>query len=244
MQELATLPNYERFSSAVPVLYPPKMEDRARELRGLLETGTRELSEVLEVEPPELQALLVASEDWREAPRENSEPYPLGFPYFTRSVTPSALVLPEELSTVFQPRTEALLPLIVWHELAHAFLLQRDVVRTPVWLREFVPQAAAVAVARRSGLPLVEHLLQTDEPGFTVREFGGRFDTEEQMAFQNLLLLFGNATLEEFGSGFLGKLVRTLWDEKDVVNEERAEELLADALGNGGREWLLSRSEL
>jgi hypothetical protein len=127
--------------------------------------------------------------------------------------------------------------------LAHAFLLQKETVRTPTWLREFVPQAAAVAVARRSGLPLGRHLSRIDEPGFTVREFGGRPEAEEQMAFQNLLLLFGNATLEEFGDGFLGKLVRTLWDEEDVVDEERAEELLAGALGTGGREWLQSRVE-
>jgi hypothetical protein len=34
-----------------------------------------------------------------------------------------------------------------------------------------------------------------------------------------------------------------LWDEEDVVGEERAEELLAGSLGPGGREWLASRSE-
>ncbi|CAN5598944.1 hypothetical protein BH24ACT22_BH24ACT22_05540 [soil metagenome] len=243
MQELAILPDYERLDGAVPVLYPTGMEDRARELCSLLETGTQELSEILKVGPPELQALLVAAEDWREAPRDNSHPYPQGLPYFTRSVTPPALVLPEELSPVFQPRTEALRPLISWHELAHAFLLQREMVRTPAWMREFVPQTAAVAMARRAGLPLADHLSQIDEPGFTVREFGVRSDAEEQMAFQNLLLLFGNATLEKFGGGFLGKLVRTLWDKEDVVDEERAEELLADALGTGGREWLRSRSE-
>lgn len=243
MQELTILPDYERFDGAVPVLHPPQLEDRAWELRGLLETGTRELSEVLEVEPPELQALLVAEEDWREAPRENSRAYPQGLPYFTRSVGPPALVVPEELSPVFQPRTEALLPLILCHELAHAFLLQREVVQTPAWLREFTPQAAAVAVAHRSGLPLEEHLSRIDTPDFTAREFKGRADAEEQMAFQNLLLLLGDAVCREFGDGFLGRLVRALWDEENVVDEERAEELLAKALGPRGQEWLLTRPE-
>jgi hypothetical protein len=41
----------------------------------------------------------------------------------------------------------------------------------------------------------------------------------------------------------LKKLVYTLWGETEVIGEERAEELLADALGSGGREWLLSRPE-
>ena len=243
MQELTTLPTYERLDGAAPVLHPPALEGRARELRGLLEVGLQELSAVLEVDPPGLQAILVAEEDWREAPRENSTPYPQGLPYFTRSVTPPALVIPEELSPIFRPRTEFLLPLILWHELAHAFLLQREMVHTPAWLREFAPQAAAVAVARRAGLPLDKHLSQIDEPDFTVREFRGTAGAEEQMAFQNLLLLLGRATLEKFGDGFLGRLVRALWDEKDVVNGERAEELLANALGPGSREWLGSRPE-
>lgn len=133
MQQLATLPDYERLDGPVPVLYPPALENRARELHGLLEVGVRELSATLEVEPPDLQALLVAAEDWREAPRENNKPYPPGLPYFTRSVAPPALVVPEELSPAFRPRTEALLPLTLWHELAHAFLLQKEMVRTPAW---------------------------------------------------------------------------------------------------------------
>ena len=243
MQQLVTLPGYERLDGPVPVFHPPTLEDRARELRGLLEVGVRELSAVLEVETPGLQALLVAEEDWREAPRENSKPYPPGLPYFTRSVAPPALVMPEELSPVFRPRTDALLPLTLWHELAHAFLLQKEMVRTPAWLREFVPQAAAVAVARRTELSLEEYLSCVERPDFTIREFGGRVEAGEQMDFQNLLLLLGDAAHREFGEEFLGKLVRTLWDEEDVVDEERAEELLADALGSGGWEWLRSRPE-
>jgi hypothetical protein len=41
----------------------------------------------------------------------------------------------------------------------------------------------------------------------------------------------------------LKRLVHALWEETDVVNEERAEKLLADALGPGGREWLRFRPE-
>jgi hypothetical protein len=63
------------------------------------------------------------------------------------------------------------------------------------------------------------------------------------MAFQNLLLALGAAALEEFGEGFLGTLAHALWKEREVVSEDRSEELLADALGPGGREWLLSRPE-
>ena len=51
------------------------------------------------------------------------------------------------------------------------------------------------------------------------------------------------AAAEEFGDGFLKRLVRALWKETEIVNEERAEELLADALGPGGRAWLDSRPE-
>jgi hypothetical protein len=237
-------PGYRRLDGPVPLFHAPRLADGAREVLGHLTRGSEAMSDILMVEPPELSAVLVGDEDWSEAPRENERPYPRGLPYFTRSVEPPALVLPEMLSPVFRPRTGALLPLTVWHELAHAFLLSREVVRTPAWLGELVPQAASAAVALRVGLPLGEQLERVDPaPGFTVRGFRRPAGAEEQMKFQNLLLLFGAAALERFGEGSLGRLFRALWTEDDVVDEERAERLLAGALGPGGREWLRSRPE-
>jgi hypothetical protein len=228
----------------VPVLYAPRLETQALEVRDYIGEGYTALSGMLSVEPPGIRALLVADEDWKEAPRENAGPYPPGLPYFTRSVEPPALVLPAELSPVFGPRTNATLPLTVWHELAHAFLLSREVVRTPAWLGEFVPQAASAAIARRSPLSLEDHLSRIEkEPGFTVRGFRGPAGARDQMSFQNLLLVLAAAALEDFGDGFLRRLYYYLWDEVEMVNEDRAEELLADALGPGGREWLASRQE-
>jgi hypothetical protein len=241
----AAFPGYERLNGEIPVVYAPETEEWASEVSLLLNTGAAALSTLLGVGLPELEAMLVADEDWNEAPREGERAYPKGLPYFTRSARPPALVLPATLSPVFRPRTQATYPLVVWHELAHAFLLQKEVVRTPAWLGEFVPQAASAAVARRVELPLDEHLGMIDrEPGFTIRELRGHADAGEQMAFQNLLLLVGAEAIEEFGDEFLKRLVRNLWEKTDVVNEERAEELLADALGLGGREWLASRPEL
>jgi hypothetical protein len=243
-EDLSLLEGYGYLDGAVPVVYSPGTEEQAAEMQQLLETGVVSLSEMFDVEPPELEAFLVADEDWDEAPRESVRAYPLGLPYFTRSVRPPALVLPVTLSPIFRPQTEATYPLVVWHELAHAFLLQKEVVRTPAWLREFVPQAASSAVARRVRLPLDEHLRKIDrEPGFAVRDLGGHLDAEEQMDFQNLLLLMGAAAVEELGDGFLKRLVHAMWDETDVVDEERAEELLANALGPDGRTWLRSQPE-
>lgn len=238
-------PSYERLNGEIPVVHAPGAEERASEVWRLLNKGAGALSTLLEVQqPPELEAMLVADEDWYEAPREGDRAYPKGLPYFTRSARPPALVLPATLSPIFSPRTQATYPLVVWHELAHAFLLQKEVVRTPAWLGEFVPQAASASVARRIGLPLDEHLGMIDrDPSFAIRELRGHADAVEQMAFQNLLLLLGADAVEGFGDGFLKRLVRALWEETDVVNEERAEELLANALGPGGREWLASRPE-
>jgi hypothetical protein len=235
---------YERLDGNIPVVYPPGLEERAEEVQDLLETGASALSEILTVEPPGIEALLVADEDWEEAPRENQRPYPPGLPYFTRAARPPTLVLPQTLSPAFQPRTAATGALVVWHELAHAFLLRELLPRTPAWLREFIPQALSAAVARRVGLPLDEHLEEIERsPGFTVRDYSGRADADSQMAFQNLLLALGAAALESFGEGFLRTLAHALWSEEDVVDEERAEELLADALGPGGSGWLRSRPE-
>jgi hypothetical protein len=226
------------------MLHAPQLAKLTREIRNYVTQGSGALATILDEEPPDLAALVVADEDWREAPRETARPYPPGLPYFTRSVEPPALVLPETLSAAFRPRTEATLPLTVWHELAHAFLLRSEVVRTPAWLGEFVSQATAAAVARRVGLPLEGYLSEIDrKPGFTVRGFGGLAGASEKMSFQNLLLLLGAAALEEFGEGFVGRVVRALREETEVVGEERAEELLAGALGPGGRAWLASRPE-
>jgi hypothetical protein len=241
----ATFPGYERLNGEIPIVYAPGTEEWASEVSLLLNTGAVALSTLLGVGLPELEAMLVADEDWNEAPREGEHAYPKGLPYFTRSARPPALVLPATLSPVFRPRTRATYPLVVWHELAHAFLLQKEVVRTPAWLGEFVPQAASAAVAQWVELPLDEHLGMIDrEPSFTIRELKGYTDAGEQMAFQNLLLLIGADAVEEFGDEFLKRLVRDLWEETDVVNEERAEELLANALGPNGRKWLASRPEL
>ena len=238
------IPGYERLDGPVPVSHPPRLAGMARETRDHLALGSRALEQISVAEAPGVEALLVAEEDRDSAPRENARPYPPGLPYFTRSVDPPALVLPEDLSPVFRPRTPLLWPLAVWHELAHAFLLQREVVKMPAWLGELVPQAASAAVARRAGLPLDEHLgLINRDPGFTVREFGGRASAQEQMDYQNLLLVFGAAAVDEFGEGSVGFLIRALWNEDDVVDEERAEELLAGSLGSGGAAWLSSRPE-
>ena len=244
MQSVAILRGYERLSGAFPVVFAPQERDAAERLRSVLETGAAQLSDLLDAQPPELEAFLILDGDWGRAPRESERAYPPGLPYFTRSVRPPALVIPETLSPAIHPRTQATLPLTTWHELAHAFLLQRGVVRTPAWLREFVPQTAAAALARRLGLSLEDHLARIDrEPGFTVRSFNGPASAGDQMSFQNLLLLLGAAALADFGEGFLKDLAHALREERYVVDENRAEEMLTDALGPGGREWLSARSE-
>jgi hypothetical protein len=63
------------------------------------------------------------------------------------------------------------------------------------------------------------------------------------MSFQNLLLVLGVAALDEFGVDFLRRIFYALWEEEEIVDEERAEKLLGEALGPGGREWLVSRPE-
>lgn len=244
MQAPPALSGYERLGGAVPVIHAPALRERARELSRLLEEGSRILSETLDEEPPGLEAALVASADWESAPRENSRPYPLGLPYFTRSTRPPTLVLPAELSGGIQPCTPATFPLAVWHELAHAFLLKNKLVRAPVWLSELAPQAASVVIARRTGAPLEEHVSKIGrKPGLKIREFREGADAGTQMAFQNLLLALAAEAVSEFGEGFAGRLVRALRAEKEVIGKGRAETLFAESLGPRGREWLSKRSE-
>lgn len=238
------LPGYVRLEgeTGAVVRHAPDLAERGREVLTYLEAGFAMLPGILGLPAPELEAIVVADDNWDEAPRDNSRPYPGGLPYFTRASKPPALVIPESLSAAIQPQTEITLPLVVDHELAHAFLAGEVAARTPGWLRELPPQAASAAVALGVGLPLEEHLTKIESPGFTIRGFRTPAGARDQMAFQNLLLKLGAASLGEFGAGFLRRLVWSLRREAEV-DERRAEELLADALGAGGREWLDSREE-
>ena len=56
-------------------------------------------------------------------------------------------------------------------------------------------------------------------------------------------LILGDAALEVFGDGFLDRIIHSRWEEEDLFDEARAEELLTDALGPGGGRWLASRPE-
>jgi hypothetical protein len=242
---------YEKLDGAVPFFHAPELSSLASEIRRYLDAGISALTEIFKSEAtrrvvsaaPELRAVVVAEDEWEKAPRESEHPYPPGLPYFTRSTEPPTLVFPEKLSPAIRPRTEATLPLMVWHELAHAFLLRNPVVKTPAWLREFIPQAASAAVARREGLPLESHLEKIDRPDFTARTFRSPATAEGQMAFQNLLLSLGNAAVEEFGEDFLNRLVHKLWREENIVGEKRAAAMLAEALGSGSGAWLEMREE-
>lgn len=240
---MGTAKNLEKHPGAVPALYSSGLKEKAFELSGLLSTGHAHMTELFQTEPPRLRAMLLDETDWRDTPREAGRPYPFGLPYFTRAAETPTLVFPAALSDIFQPRTDLTFPLAAWHELAHAFFLSREVVKTPLWLGEFVPQAAAAAVALREGASVGEHLSQVEKPDFTVRGFTLPATAEEQMRFQNLLLSFSVAIVRQFGDGFLSRLVRSVWGEEDVVSGERAESLFVESLGSGGREWVYSRED-
>jgi hypothetical protein len=224
------------------VRHAPALAERGREVLAHLESGFATLPGVLGLPKPELEALVVTDDDWHEAPRDSSRPYPRGLPYFTRASNPPALVIPAALSGAITPRTPATLPLVVNHELAHAFLAGDMPSRIPAWLRELPPQTASAIVARHEGVPLDAHLAEMGSPPFTIRSFRTPASAEDQMSFQNLLLRLGAAALEEFGEGFTRRLIFSLRHEEEA-DGARAEALLEGALGEGGREWLRAREE-
>jgi hypothetical protein len=239
-----SLPGYVRLEGdhGAVVRHAPSQAERGREVLACLEGGLEKLPGVLGLTAPDLEALVVADDDWNEAPRDNPRPYPRGLPYLTRAAPPRTLVIPASLSAAIRPRTEITLPLVVSHELAHAFLAGAVAAHTPPWLRELPPQTASAAVVRREGLPLNDHLTNVTSPGFTIRGFRIPAGAEDQMSFQNLLLRLGAAALEDFGEGFIRRLVDSL-SREDTVDEARAEKSLAEALGEGGAGWLATREE-
>ena len=230
-----TLSGYVRLrgESGAVVRHAPTLSKRGREALTHLEAGLAALPKVLGLPAPDLEALVVADGDWEDAPRDNSRPYPRGLPYFTRAAVPPALVIPENLSDAIQPQTQATLPLVVHHELAHAFLAGEVAAQSPAWLRELPPQAASAAVVRRQGLPLQDHLEQIQSPGFTLRGFRTPAGAREQMAFQNLLLKLGADALKDFGEGFPRRLVGALRQEQEVDRALRSCSPIRSAKADG-----------
>lgn len=240
---MGTAPKLEKLPGVVPVLHSPGLGRQASEVGHRLATGCVYLTGIFGSETPRLQAMLLSRADWEHAPRESERPYSFGLPYFTRAAETPTLVFPSELSEALRPRTHLTFPLTVWHELAHAFFLQREIAKMPLWLGEFVPQAASAVVALREGFAIEEHLLRIEPADFTVREFTLPASAGDQMRFQNLLLLLGTAAVRRFGDGFLLRLVRSTQGESEAVSEDRAKRLFTASLGADGPGWLSRREE-
>ena len=229
----------------MPVLYAPRLGAKAMELRGYLAEGYRTLSGYSPSSRPEIIALLVADEDWKDAPRDNARPYPPGLPYFTRSVEPPALVLPEELSHRVQAKDRRH---AAPYRLARAGprLLARAGGREDPGLARGVRPAGRLGGDRPQGRSLAGRASVADRKG--ARVYGAELPWVRRgrgirCRSRTCCCCSASAALEEFGEGFLRRIFHALWEEDEIVDEERAEELLADALGPGGREWLASRPE-
>ena len=228
----------ERYPSSTPRGWRMK----AGEVRDYLAEGYSALSGILSVEPPGIAALLVADEDWRDAPRDNARPYPPGLPYFTRSVEPPALVLPEELSPVFRPRTAATLPLTSgtsWPTPSCSAGGRQD----PGLARGARP-ASRLGGDRKKGRICRWRTSVTDrqEPGFTVRSFRGRRGRGIRCRSRTCCSFWRRRRWRSSARASWTHLPRPLGRRRDS-RRGAGRGVARGRLGPGGREWLASRPE-
>ena len=149
--------------------YPADQETLARQLGQFIDRANKRLAQLLALETPAMEILLVAPQHWKSAPHEetgeldliptgnelrSTSGQPVGevepdllLPYWTDVTSPPSLVIPTQLDPIMGSGSPQKLAFLVFHELAHAFL-EADTrpwpLESPLWADEWQMQFAAL----------------------------------------------------------------------------------------------------
>ncbi len=154
---------YETLAGPLKVYYPVGSETMARWISQSIERAAKLLTRLLDAPMPEMVILLVAPEDWQNAPQDEpddaaEEPDAAGtsestdtpnslLPYWTSATEPPVLVIPTQLDPIIGSDTPEKLAFLIFHELTHAYL-EADPrpwpLESPLWSDEWQMQFAAL----------------------------------------------------------------------------------------------------
>lgn len=250
--------SYETFLEGIKIYYPAGEEVHARWIVQTTMRAGELLSTLLKQPMPPLEVLLVATDDWSLAPREEAEENTDLLPYWTNVRTPGTLVVPVEVASVFGEPTQEKLAFMLYQALTLAFL--EDDQRPwpddyPLWADEWQLKVAALWLAQR--LDAVQGLVNKDlreeyadifEPEadgktpVTIRGFDWFEDTavEDYLTYELLLEQFAADLLAKYESDVLPHFLDLYRNGRTVLLSDDATLMLASVLGAGGEEWLES----
>ena len=247
---------YQTLAEPISVYYPAGHETQAREVLQWVDEASRLLASLLNIPAPAMQVLLVAPEDWQDAPRDEPEETAMMLPYWTDSTEPSTLVVPTELDSIMGSFSPEKLAFLLFHEVAHAFVASDPrpwPLESPLWADEWQLQFAALwlyqQIYHTTGMVMFDlHLQNRDifEPEadgktpVTVRGFDWYEDTAPQDYLEYTLLLerFADDLLERYDPDILPRFIELYRKEGVTWLSDEITNLLGLVLGNGGEAWL------
>ncbi len=248
--------HYETLPVVPKTYYPTGAEVYARWVFQTLDKAGKLLGELLNLSMPEMQLLLVATNDWQLAPRDEPEENSDLLPYWTTISSPGVLVVPVEVASVFGEPTQEKLAFMLYQALTLAFL-EKDArpwpEDYPLWADEWQLKFAALWLARR--LDNVQEVVNKDlreeyvdifEPEadgktpVTVRGFDWFEDTspEDYLVYELLLEQFAADLLAKYEADVLPRFLDLYRKENVVLLSDDVTKMLGSLLGVGGEEWL------
>ena len=247
---------YQTLAKPVRIYYPAGHDTQAHQALQWVDEANRLLAGLLAIPVPEMEILLIAPEDWQDAPRDEPEETFIMLPYWTDSTEPSTLVVPTELDPIMGNFAPEKLAFLLFHEVAHAFVASDPrpwPLESPLWADEWQLQFAALwlyqQIYHTTGVVMFDlHLQYRDifEPEadgktpVTVRGFDWYEDTIPQDYLEYTLLLerFADDLLERYAPDILPRFIELYRKEGVTWLSDEITNLLGIVLGNGGEAWL------
>lgn len=249
---------YQSIGGTYKISFPAGQEELACRVQQEIARAASLLGNLLELPLPAMDLLIATPADWEFVPPEESEkPGAPGtmLPYWTDVTEPPTLVIPEQMDEVIGEATPAKLSLLLYHEVAHAFL-ENDPrpwpEESPLWADEWPLQFASFWLFQQINgsienitADLHEQFSASFEPEadgktpVTVRGFDWYEDTspEDYLEFALLLENFAIDLLARYHASILPRFLERYRKERPLLSDE-VTLMLAEVLGTGGEEWL------
>ncbi|HEU5383111.1 MAG TPA: hypothetical protein VFV38_47530 [Ktedonobacteraceae bacterium] len=251
--------HYATLNGPLKTYYPAGQEDLAHQVQQEVGQAGKLLGTLLDQPLPELEILVAAASDWEFVPREDEEDEEGSgtmLPYWTDVTSPPTLVVPEQMDEIIGEATREKLSLLLYHELAHAFL-ENDPrpwpEESPLWADEWQLQFAAFWLFQQIHGQIEDitadlhqqfaELFEPEADGktpVTVRGFDWYEDTtpEDYLEFVLLLEKFAIDLLARYDAALLLRFLERYRQDVPVLLSDEVTLMLAEALGPGGEEWL------
>jgi hypothetical protein len=250
---------YETLGKTLKTYYSEGQRELASEILQEVEQAGKLLGQLLDLPLPAMKILIVAAIDWTFAPHEDNEettgPGNM-LPYWTDVTEPPTLVVPEQMDEIIGEATPEKRSLLLYHELAHAFLESDSrpwPEESPLWADEWPLQFAAFWLFQQLHgdieqitADLHQQFAESFQPEadgktpVTVRGFDWYEDTtaEDYLEFALLLEKLAIDLLTRYDATILPRYLERFRQEVPVILSDEVTLLLAEVLGDGGEAWL------